>query len=164
MKILFVSLGCDKNLADTESMLGLLLCANLSAYPCCGACACITAPLIPPPDDPLFSDSVLAGLVSASGFLPCMACITADICAICAFICCTTCISVCPWDTCSFIFSIPSKSIISRAINDSCAFSGAKKPMLYNSFARSFCSIRENGFFFCARISMSNTGRLYSSS
>ena len=24
MKILFVSLGCDKNLADTESMLGLL--------------------------------------------------------------------------------------------------------------------------------------------
>ena len=63
-----------------------------------------------------------------------------------------------PFCTCSFTLSMPSNSIISRAPSASCARSGLKKPRPYSSLARSFCSMREKGFFFWALIFRSKMG------
>ena len=69
---------------------------------------------------------------------------------------------VSPCCTCSRTLSMPSNSIISSAPSASWARSGLKKPRPYSSLARSFCSIRLNGFFFWALIFRSNTGFRYS--
>ena len=79
--------------------------------------------------------------------------------SICWDICWQMLSRVCPCWTRSFTLSIPSNSIISRAPKASWARSGLKKPMLYRSWARWFCSMRLKGFFFWALIFTSKMGR-----